>query len=101
MLSLKKLLYKLTQRQIQRITVDSATVTITADSRSYVDIDTGMPNNAVIISREVANTPNTDWVRVLPMLGGANLTTIRCRYHNEYSGPLTGKFSLRVAYYLA
>lgn len=98
MLDVKKLLTKLCNRQVQRIVVESSSFTMAGDARSYVDLNTGLPNNAVIISMEVYSLPNQDWVRVTPML--ASETVIRCRYHNEYSGSLTGKIGLRVAYYL-
>ena len=85
--------------KVHRIICESDSVTVTSDQRSYVDIDTGLPNNARIISMEVYSTPNLDWIRVMPTLSSE--TVIRCRYHNEFNGSLTGKFGFRVAYYLS
>ena len=82
--------------RVHRINVESSSVTIAADARSYVDIATGLSSGTTIISLELYQLPNWNWVTTNVML--LSESTLRCYYHNEYSGSLTGKFGFRIAY---
>ena len=81
---------------IKRTEVASETVSLTANARSSVRISNVVPSGSQVISITVNNAPNLDWVRTMAYMDG---TTLVIRYHNEYSGAVSGTFGA-VVYYI-
>lgn len=94
---IKELLRKLTSLfvTVHTTTVTVASASYAGDARSYVSYNNAVPEGAIVLGIIVRITPNNDWVRTMAYMDGRNLIL---RYHNEYSGNLTGQFSAIITY---
>ena len=94
---IKELLRKLTSLfvTVHTTTVTVASASYAGDARSYVSYNNAVPEGAIVLGIIVIGTPNNDWVRTMAYMDGRNLIL---RYHNEYSGNLTGQFSAIITY---
>lgn len=97
MLDIKKWMAKVTSNfvTIHRIDASVASSTIAGNARSHFRVSNVVPSNAVVLGIIVNATPNNDWFRTMAYMDGRDVII---RYHNEYTGALTGSFNAVVSY---
>lgn len=94
---IKELLRKLTSLfvTVHTTTVTVASASYAGDAKSYVSYNNAVPEGAIVLGIIVNAAPNLDWFRTMAYMNGRQLVI---RYHNEYTGTLTGQFGAVITY---
>lgn len=98
MLNIKKLLTKLTQSIVHTATFSLTSQTLSGDWRGTKAIPISLPSGAQIVGVTIKGVPNGHWVRAQIGYYTNNEVAIYC--HNEYTGNISGDFTVAVAYKL-
>ena len=95
--SIKELIKNITKKfvTVKSVTVTSSSISMAANARSHVRISNAVPSGVIVLGVIPNNTPNNDWVRIMGYMDGRDLIL---RYHNEYTGTLSGTMSAVVTY---
>lgn len=96
-LDLKKLINKITSGfvTVHKVNAYVSSSTIAANARGHFRVSNVVPSGAVVLGITVNTTPNNDWFRTMAYMDGQDVII---RYHNEYTGALTGAFNAIVSY---